>query len=342
MSAGARPTGSGEGPRPAPSRPPLRPFIREGPHGPPTPRDEATATTSGAILRPRRTDPWCSGPTCQPVTLEIAGSNPVGSAIHPASPYAPSARPDGASLFSCLRLTAVASGRRWVRGRCARATTGLARFARARRAPRHGASLRPPAARPFGLASFAAVKRLPLVTVLALLAVTVAISVGLGRRIAAAPRRRRAAAESPSSRAASPRAGRPRPRRRPQPRRRPSAPTATTAAARRRPDRAGDPVPDDRRADHERGGRGRRSPGRARPTTRSSSSTRTPTRSSPRSAPSGRPPATAPRPRTGRRRRSRRTSPRTASTSRSCAPDEVGPAFAPWAGATRRSSATAA
>ena len=27
-------------------------------------------------------DPWCSGPTCQPVTLEIAGSNPVGSAIN--------------------------------------------------------------------------------------------------------------------------------------------------------------------------------------------------------------------------------------------------------------------
>ena len=25
-------------------------------------------------------DPWCSGSTCQPVTLEIAGSNPVGSA----------------------------------------------------------------------------------------------------------------------------------------------------------------------------------------------------------------------------------------------------------------------
>ena len=39
-----------------------------------------------AILRLRRSDPWCSGPTCQPVTLEIAGSNPVGSAtsrIHP-------------------------------------------------------------------------------------------------------------------------------------------------------------------------------------------------------------------------------------------------------------------
>ena len=43
-------------------------------------------------------DPWCSGPTCQPVTLEIAGSNPVGSAIS-ASTYAPSARPDGA--FPC-------------------------------------------------------------------------------------------------------------------------------------------------------------------------------------------------------------------------------------------------
>ncbi len=34
------------------------------------------------MLRHRRnSDPWCSGPTCQPVTLEIAGSNPVGSAI---------------------------------------------------------------------------------------------------------------------------------------------------------------------------------------------------------------------------------------------------------------------
>src|SRR3990172_6702645 len=43
------------------------------------------------------TDPWCSGPTCQPVTLEIAGSNPVGSAINAFS-YAPSARPDGAFL----------------------------------------------------------------------------------------------------------------------------------------------------------------------------------------------------------------------------------------------------
>ena len=34
-------------------------------------------------------DPWCSGPTCQPVTLEIAGSNPVGSAILSSIPLAP-------------------------------------------------------------------------------------------------------------------------------------------------------------------------------------------------------------------------------------------------------------
>ena len=47
-------------------------------------------------------DPWCSGPTCQPVTLEIAGSNPVGSATN-AFPYAPSARPDGAFLFGSGR-----------------------------------------------------------------------------------------------------------------------------------------------------------------------------------------------------------------------------------------------
>ncbi len=36
-------------------------------------------------------DPWCSGPTCQPVTLEIAGSNPVGSAnpLHFPTPRPP-------------------------------------------------------------------------------------------------------------------------------------------------------------------------------------------------------------------------------------------------------------
>ena len=42
-------------------------------------------------------DPWCSGPTCQPVTLEIAGSNPVGSAIFE-YPDAPSAARTGRSL----------------------------------------------------------------------------------------------------------------------------------------------------------------------------------------------------------------------------------------------------
>jgi hypothetical protein len=61
-----------------------------------------TTPAAGAILPVAATDPWCSGPTCQPVTLEIAGSNPVGSAID-ASPYAPSARPDGA--FFLLRLS---------------------------------------------------------------------------------------------------------------------------------------------------------------------------------------------------------------------------------------------
>jgi len=42
-------------------------------------------------------DPWCSGPTCQPVTLEIAGSNPVGSAIFEYT-YAPSAARTGRSF----------------------------------------------------------------------------------------------------------------------------------------------------------------------------------------------------------------------------------------------------
>lgn len=42
-------------------------------------------------------DPWCSGPTCQPVTLEIAGSNPVGSANFEYTD-APSAARTGRSL----------------------------------------------------------------------------------------------------------------------------------------------------------------------------------------------------------------------------------------------------
>src|SRR4029079_2431571 len=186
------PQGSTDGPGRTTSRPLLRPLIREGPRGPSAPCDEATATTSGAILRPRRTDPWCSGPTCQPVTLELAGSNPVGSAIHPASTYAPSARPDGAFSLSrscgqwlwrqddAGRVAGLRSGLTSlepVRLRCSpapsqprpAATNAIARFAR----ERLGGAKRLP------LAQFAPVKRLPLVTVLALLAVTVAISVGL-------------------------------------------------------------------------------------------------------------------------------------------------------------------
>ena len=45
---------------------------------------DGAATTPGALCYAPpspQLDPWCSGPTCQPVTLEIAGSNPVGSAI---------------------------------------------------------------------------------------------------------------------------------------------------------------------------------------------------------------------------------------------------------------------
>ncbi len=57
------------------------------------------ATAGPCYHPPPVADPWCSGPTCQPVTLEIAGSNPVGSAINLASSRAPSARPDGAPLF---------------------------------------------------------------------------------------------------------------------------------------------------------------------------------------------------------------------------------------------------
>src|SRR5689334_14735102 len=56
------------------------------------------------------TDPWCSGPTCQPVTLEIAGSNPVGSAIQLESSYAPSARPDGAFLCCVLAVNGCRAG----------------------------------------------------------------------------------------------------------------------------------------------------------------------------------------------------------------------------------------
>ena len=70
------------------------------------------ATAGGPCYHPPpAADPWCSGPTCQPVTLEIAGSNPVGSAIHPASSRAPSARPDGAPLFPRVLYAAAVSVR---------------------------------------------------------------------------------------------------------------------------------------------------------------------------------------------------------------------------------------
>ena len=74
-------------------------FVPSDHHPERTARDRRLLTRAvrPAILRSRRTDPWCSGPTCQPVTLEIAGSNPVGSAIRSPLPDAPFARPNGAS-----------------------------------------------------------------------------------------------------------------------------------------------------------------------------------------------------------------------------------------------------
>jgi hypothetical protein len=55
------------------------------------------------MLRHRhRLDPWCSGPTCQPVTLEIAGSNPVGSATTLFPTPRPPARTGRSSFLRCL------------------------------------------------------------------------------------------------------------------------------------------------------------------------------------------------------------------------------------------------
>ena len=51
-------------------------------------------------------DPWCSGPTCLPVTQEIAGSNPVGSAIQPPLRAPPTTR--RVSITCCDRRFATA------------------------------------------------------------------------------------------------------------------------------------------------------------------------------------------------------------------------------------------
>ena len=55
-------------------------------------------------------DPWCSGPTCQPVTLEIAGSNPVGSAI-PRISLRPVRPPGRGVLHSSVRLSTAREAR---------------------------------------------------------------------------------------------------------------------------------------------------------------------------------------------------------------------------------------
>ncbi len=49
-------------------------------------------------------DPWCSGLTCLPVTEEIAGSNPVGSAIVYEFVRSWRRRPGRLFLFLCMVL----------------------------------------------------------------------------------------------------------------------------------------------------------------------------------------------------------------------------------------------
>ena len=98
-------------------------------------------------------DPWCSGPTCQPVTLEIAGSNPVGSASpRPLTPIrAGCRRPEreGGATTAMTAHAPVARGPAARRGRASwlprdllaglvlvRASVGVPRVAVPRPAPR--------------------------------------------------------------------------------------------------------------------------------------------------------------------------------------------------------------
>ena len=249
-----------------------------------------------------------------------------GRVRHPSRIYLRPVRPPGRGvlLFRACgeRLSRLDDAGRV--GPCARALTGLqarslavlgsalpaspGRDERSRSLRSRGAASAARRRARLPLAQFAPVKRLPLVTVLALLAVTVAISVGLAAGSPGAspsPSRGRVAQQPSPSPAAPSETSAP-----------PSAapptvpPTATPPQLAAVPIVPGDPVPDDRR-DGPRARRSpRSSPGRARPTTRSSSSTRTPTRSSPRSAPSGRPPAIHTSSSQRTRRPSRRTSPK--------------------------------
>ena len=48
--------------------------------------------------------PWCSGLTCHPVTVEIAGSNPAGVANYSQKPHSHSNREHPLSLVLCAHL----------------------------------------------------------------------------------------------------------------------------------------------------------------------------------------------------------------------------------------------
>ena len=189
---------------------------------------------------PPAADPWCSGPTCQPVTLEIAGSNPVGSAIHLASSRAPSARPDGAPLFPTCPPDA---GARPVWYAAAVSVRDPGFDPRRRNRPRFGAHpMQPERRRPAWL--------IPVALVGAIAAVVAGdrrrgVRARLGRHAVGRaerrrgwcprrpPARRRRPTRHPRRRPIRPRA-RPRRRPTPRPRRRPS-PRSSTATSRSSP-----------------------------------------------------------------------------------------------------------
>ena len=242
-------------------------------------------------------DPWCSGPTCQPVTLEIAGSNPVGSAINPLFPTPRPPARTGRSLPASgpatpgrrCRLRALTHAR-W--GALAHVLASALPWGRPGRSARCGRPIRSLCHNPARETGSYARRPRP---------------AGAGHRVAGLGRSARIRRQSvavgrsaASRRRPRPRvpAQRPRPSRRPaaSPRRRPARPSRRPTPAtrhRRRPDRAGRPASGPRSPPRRRRKSPPSWPGRARATRRSSWSRARPTRSSPRSASSGRPPRRA-------------------------------------------------
>ena len=177
-------------------------------------------------------DPWCSGPTCQPVTLEIAGSNPVGSAISRIS-LRP-VRPPGRGVL----LPVAAVGARSPSGRVQQA--------------------------PAVLSQSAAMKRLPLLVVLGLIALAIALPMsggmlGFGEAsptppgIAAGPSPSAGASGTPPASSEAPASADPGATPEPTPA---ATPAPTTAPTGRGRGRAGHAIPGHRDQHHaRRGGR---------------------------------------------------------------------------------------